>query len=178
MTIQPRLFALIVIGFIIAAVVGTVSHEVGHYIDGKAVGQNLKINYKSVSNGNISTKDVAAMREMYQKDEAKILAAENSPEKERYLKYRQILSNRSRTPTARESFLITLGGPLQTMLTGTLGFLLLCYNIKRIKLTGTLTASQWLIVLLCFFWSRQLANIIIWSGNTCLLVKSLILVMK
>jgi hypothetical protein len=57
---------------------------------------------------------------------------------------------------AFDRFVITLGGPLQTMFTGTLGLILL-YIFKR-DAQSSLNIKQWVLVLLSLFWLRQTAN--------------------
>ena len=55
--------------------------------------------------------------------------------------------------------LVTLGGPIQTITTGTLGFILLWLNRK--KISNKLNLLQWTLVFMAFFWSRQVANFLI-----------------
>lgn len=62
---------------------------------------------------------------------------------------------------ARDILLITWGGPLQTMLTGTLGFLLL-WRFRRSFTPGKpLAFWQWLLIFLSLFWLRQPANLVV-----------------
>lgn len=61
--------------------------------------------------------------------------------------------------TRQQSFWMTIAGPLQTMLTGTIGFVFL---LKSVKLRERLSVAQWALVFISLFWLRQSANLIIW----------------
>ncbi len=63
---------------------------------------------------------------------------------------------------AKDAFLFTLGGPVQTMLTGTLGLILLMIFYKSFNSGGHLNFTQWVIIFLSLFWLRQLANLVTW----------------
>lgn len=64
----------------------------------------------------------------------------------------------------KESVFITWGGPLQTMLTGTLGLLLLLLFRRSFQPEQPLTFWQWLLVFLSLFWLRQPANLAMGIG--------------
>jgi len=73
----------------------------------------------------------------------------------------QLLIPKGQILTAKKDYLTTLGGPLQTMLTGTIGFILLALNYKKIKLSNNLSLLQWSFIFLTLFWLRQLANLFV-----------------
>ncbi len=59
-----------------------------------------------------------------------------------------------------ESFIITLCGPLQTMITGSIGFLLLlCYK-HSFYTSQKLNFRQWLLIFVALFWLRELFNFV------------------
>jgi hypothetical protein len=59
-----------------------------------------------------------------------------------------------------DSFVITLCGPLQTMITGSIGFLLLfCYK-HSFYASKKLNFRQWLLVFVALFWLRELFNFV------------------
>ncbi len=154
-TFNTRLFLYLVLGFVIATIVGTVSHESAHYIAAKKLGYGAKLGYQSVS---IDFKErFPKLDSLYRADEEKILSEENSPEKEYFLNYRNSLSNTMQS----EYFIFTLCAPLQTMATGTIGFLILWFNRKKIWQKSSLSVTDWIWILLGFFWSRQVANILV-----------------
>ncbi len=61
--------------------------------------------------------------------------------------------------------LIIAGGPIQTMLTGTIGLLLLYRNRISILSAEKLSFGQWIPVFLSLFWLRQLANLATWLAG-------------
>ena len=108
-----------------ASVIGTISHEYGHYVIAKAYGYDARINY------------------------AKTYWTPKNDE---------IVS-------AEKSFYITLGGPLQTMLTGTIGLVLLYIFRGRFHKKDRLSLIQWILVFLSLFWLRQTANLCVWLSR-------------
>jgi hypothetical protein len=118
---NTRLFVFLTLGFIVFTVIGTVSHECGHYVAAKLMGFDAQMNY-------MSTWLVASDHRM----------------------------------TLKQSFWFTLGGPLQTMLTGTIGFLAVWLSIRS---ANELNFKQWLLVFLSLFWLRQPANFLLWQAD-------------
>lgn len=156
-TIQPRLFAMLIFGFIIATIVGTVSHEAAHYSVAKLSGQRAKLSYASVACSNLSDAQHEKFDSLYKADKDKILSEKYSPEKEYYLNYREELGKQ----TVKDAFAFTLAGPVQTIIFGTTGFIILWYNRKKIRAQHALNFKNWVLVLLSFFWSRQLCNFLL-----------------
>lgn len=110
------LFYLITV-FIFATVLGTVSHEYGHFMAAKLRGINMEVHYA-------------------------------------YTSY--IYDGNLRGADAFDYFFITLGGPIQTIGTGTLGLVLLF--VFRKETQSYLNLKQWILVFLSLFWLRQTAN--------------------
>ncbi|TRW23984.1 hypothetical protein FMM05_12565 [Flavobacterium zepuense] len=136
-----------------ATIIGTQTHEYGHYLVGKYYGYNPKLHYASVSYGDYNDKQLAKFDSLYKADEIKILAKENSPQKEYFLKYRAQLSGEMKG----HDFENILAGPLQTMLSGSIGLLILWLNRKKIRAKTALSFKNWVAVFVAFLWSRQLA---------------------
>jgi hypothetical protein len=147
-TLTPRLFALLAIGFVITTIVGTVSHEVGHCAVAKMLGYRPSLHYAYMYSSN--NREWTNLQKYYDANEAKIVTKEQSPEK----KYFETRKKKLR----KDAVAIAWGGPLQTILTGTIGLLLLWISRKKIRLQTALTFWQWVYVFLAFFWSRQLFN--------------------
>ena len=63
----------------------------------------------------------------------------------------------------KDAFWITLGGPIQTMLTGTIGFLLLLNQRRKFIETKNIKLYQWVCIFLSLFWLRQFANLVTWT---------------
>lgn len=60
---------------------------------------------------------------------------------------------------------VILGGPLQTMITGTLGFILLLTFRKSFRSVDQLSSKQWILIFLTLFWLRQIFNLILSTGG-------------
>lgn len=150
-TLHFRLFLYLVLGFILATIMGTVTHEMGHIAVAKMQGYKTELHYASM---NYTGEKHERLEDYYDANKKQILTP-NTPEGKEFRKMRDKVEY--------ESFLIGLGGPLQTMITGTLGFFLLWFNRKKIG--SKLNFLQWSFVFLAFFWSRQIFNLLSWSIN-------------
>lgn len=143
-TLQPRLLIYLILGFILATIIGTVTHELGHIAMAKRLGYETKLHYGYMNyTGKKHTK-----LENYYDSHKKQIQTPDTPEGKEFKKMFDEVEN--------ESFIIILGGPIQTMVTGTLGFLMIWFNRKKIK--DQLTFLQWTFVFLALFWSRQIFN--------------------
>src|SRR5690349_4407101 len=120
MVFDLKLFLYLSVAFILATIIGTVSHECGHYIAARMLGWNAHLHYSSTS-------WMPGLTTTYQD-------------------YRF------------ERFLIILAGPVQTMFTGSIGFLLLLSFRKYYLAAQKLTCKQWCIIFLSLFWLRQTFN--------------------
>ena len=151
-------FVLLFIGFIVLTIVGTLSHEFGHYTVARILGYKTKINFGSVKWMN--EQDLTFIRSSWKKYHSEIKANEKFPGKS---KLDDINS---------DGFWITLGGPLQTIITGTFGLIfLIIYKIKFIKVDN-LSKVGWLLVFLTLFWLRQTANLFVELGNSIITGKT------
>ena len=63
-----------------------------------------------------------------------------------------------------DDFFIRLGGPIETMLTGTIGLMLLFYYRKSFVSIQQLSFGQWILIFVSLFWLRQPVNFIVWMG--------------
>ncbi|MBE2188344.1 MAG: hypothetical protein KGZ71_07920 [Desulfobulbaceae bacterium] len=120
---DKKLFIGLFFSFIAATIIGTLSHEFGHYIVAKYQGFEARINYSATFWESLDP-------------EHPIL------------------------PSSRIA--VALGGPIQTMLTGTIGLVLLFGYRKKLYQTDKLSLGQWLIIFLSLFWLRQTANFCMW----------------
>lgn len=117
MNINTKLLIYLAFGFIISTVIGTLTHEFGHYLIAETLGYDATINYASTSFSN----------------------------------NKEFVDN--------DYFWITLGGVLQTIFTGTVGFTLLIKNRKSFEKSESLNFKQWVLIFISLFWLRQLANL-------------------
>jgi hypothetical protein len=118
-----RLYIWLTIAFIIATVVGTLTHECGHYLVAKSLGCEASLHYGSTG---------------------------------------WWRPNPDQATNHSDSFWILVGGPLETMLTGTIGLALLFLFRKSFVEAENLSFKQWLLIFVSLFWLRQTANFIGW----------------
>jgi len=147
-----RLFLLLSLVFIAVVIIGTLSHECGHYLVARSIGYEARITYAYTY-----YRDPyygAYFNRIFDTYNTEITLHQWFPGKEEF--------ERLMHHANRNSFFITLGGPVQTMLTGTIGFLLLIFNKERFRQAEELAPWQWLLVFLTLFWSRQTVNFFAW----------------
>lgn len=152
---QKKLFLFLTFAFIAFTVIGTLSHEFGHYIVAKSFGYNSKINY--ASNSWRDTKNKTFTDSVFENHLAELKAGKDFPGKEKFL----AISKKHK----EDSFWITLGGPVQTIFTGTLGLICLFIFGKNYNKQDTLKVSQWLLIFISLFWLRELANFVTYIGK-------------
>jgi len=131
-----KLFFLLFTGFILAILIGTLSHEIGHFLVAKSLGYNSSIYYNYTS---FTSNSQIASQENFSWD----------------------------------NFLFILGGPIQTLITGTVGVILLLIYRNSFFLSEKLKFGQWLIIFLSLFWLRQSINMIGWMVSYFLYKKSI-----
>jgi len=152
MIFDKRLYVYLFFGFIIAVVAGTLSHECGHWLAARYFGfREAHINYAFTVYGKGDDRwlRMDTIRNQYAYEIDHNL---NFPLKKEFdkLKKRHSIAG----------FLMTAGGPLQTMLTGTTGLILLFIFRRKFKNKNQLSFGQWLLVFLSLFWLRELFNLI------------------
>lgn len=145
-----KLSIYLIIGFILFTIIGTVSHELGHYSIAKILGYNASIDYAHTNWGNNPEREKLYF--YYKKYKNEIKHNIDFPEKAEY----DLLKSK----VNKDALMISVGGPLQTMLTGTFGLVLLFWNRKNYFSSKRLNIKQWLIVFMTLFWLRQLFNFI------------------
>ena len=89
--------------------------------------------------------------EIYKKYKSSIQNKEDFPEKATYQKLLKKLND--------DNLFITVGGPVQTVLTGTIGFILLLFRRKEILENG-MKILDWFYVFLSLFWLREVCNLV------------------
>ncbi|OYU97456.1 MAG: hypothetical protein CFE21_03955 [Bacteroidetes bacterium B1(2017)] len=139
----------LIITFILMTVVGTLTHELGHYSISKILGYNASINYQSSSYWDNDFNKY--LSDTYEKYENEILNNTDFPGKEEYLeKVRKYET---------DTFWIILAGPLETILTGTIGLLLLFVFRKKYITPQKVHLIAWATIFISLFWLRQVANL-------------------
>lgn len=147
-----NLFLFLSLVFILSTIVGTISHEFGHFTVAKYLGYSSTISY-GYTNWDDS-KSRPFMDSISSKYSNELEANLDFSGKKEF--------DLIREKQMKDAFWITLAGPIQTMLTGTIGFLLLLTQRRKILETKSINFYQWLCIFLSLFWLRQLANLVTW----------------
>ena len=130
-------------------VIGTLSHEFGHYLVAKSLGNESNINFRSATNKDTLFRSKMEMLYQNQSNYDSIAFRE---------KLDIITKER-----LKRSFWIKMGGPFQTILFGNIGFVLLVFFRKKIISSHSISTLGWLFIFLSLFWLRQPANLLMYS---------------
>lgn len=144
---DKRLFFIFFIAFIFSTIAGTLSHEFGHYVMAKSLGYQPRISYGHCNWE--QDEDAKAIDSVFNKYKGDSLPAIDSAD--------IIFLNGIGERQERDDFWIGFGGPAQTMLTGSIGFLMIWWNRKKISESAKLSFYQWVLIFLSLFWLRQVA---------------------
>ena len=120
-----RNFTFFSIAFILFTVIGTLSHEYAHILVAKSLGYKTTLHYGSMNYQKYNTNINDTIIKIFERNKFDIKNKNEFPEKVRFYSLVKKQQN--------DSFLITIGGAIQTMLTGIIGFLIL---YKRNKITN------------------------------------------
>ncbi len=146
-----KAFLKLSLTFIFFTVTGTLLHESGHYIVAKYLGYSVGVHYKYTQwNSPVEDSLVESIYSKYGKE----------------MRYSDIsvyskIVNAIEAKTRSDSFWICLGGPLQTMVTGSVAFMILIVKRKNFENLSTLSLKYWALIFLSLFWLRQTANFIL-----------------
>ncbi len=145
---KMKLFLSLVATFIAFTIIGTLTHELGHYSAAKYLGLKPNLHYQSVTL-ELSDNDIELDKiyGLYQED---INAKRDFPAKKRFEQIMEIETN--------NDFIHRAAGPVQTMLTGTMAFIFILIYRKQFFATQQLAIWQWLLVFFSLFWLREVFN--------------------
>ncbi len=143
-----KLLISLVLTFIAFTIIGTQTHEFGHYAAATYLGMKPSLHYQSVEFGEDSNTN--ELEEISLQFEKEIDAKKDFPLRKRYEALEKILNEKD--------FYSRLWGPLQTMITGTIGFILILIYRKKILKADALSKLQWLFIFLSLFWLREVFN--------------------
>lgn len=140
------------------AVIGTQTHEWGHIAIARYLGYKTQLHYASMHPYNPRHLKPYSEELINRKSE---ISAETDTMKKALMRedLNKFVSSFVKKNRFKELLIVT-GGPIQTMLTGTLGLILLLFR-RKFWSTGVLKWLDWLGVFLSFFWLRQIFNLII-----------------
>jgi hypothetical protein len=148
---KTKFAVIIYFTFILFTTIGTLSHEFGHFIVGRYLGYESTIHYgftKSGDNPLLESKGDS----IYQRNKEAIQAQRDYPDKPKMLKLFKINTD--------NHFWIISGGPFSTMLTGTIGLVLIIFIRKKHQFASKL--SHWLCLFFALTWGRQPTNLLAW----------------
>ena len=148
-----KLFLFLSLAFILSTIIGTVSHEYGHYTVAKSLGYSSTVSYGYTNWDDSKTRPF--IDSIFSKYSKELEANLDFPRKKEF----DLIQDKQ----MKDAFWITLGGPIQTMLTGTIGFLLMLTQRRKILETKSIKLYQWFYIFLSLFWLRQFANLVTWT---------------
>jgi len=140
-----KLFINMVVSFIMLIIVTVLSHEFGHYAVARCIGyKHVRVHYVYT---NYDTLDDLLVKKHGLEDN-RILnnIYDLNLNKEKLLAVNKEIE--------RNVFLLALGGPVETLVVGTICFLLLVANKKSFGRDATLNFNKWLLIFLSLFWLR------------------------
>jgi hypothetical protein len=144
------------LGFVICTIVGTQTHELGHVAVAQSLGYETELSYGSMTHnhkGYFEDTDVQKLHTFYDSKDS----FENFTEADiKHADQLQAIINEKFSYNETHSFLITLGGPLQTILTSFLGLLILAY--RKSKKRREFKLYDWIAIFLSLFVLREVFN--------------------
>jgi len=144
--------------FIVFTIIGTISHEYGHIIVAKLLGHDTTLHYGSMTHHNPIFNQWVF--DTYHENKEAIENGTNFSKKALFDELTNI--------TNQHSLLIRMGGPLQTMTTGTIGFFILLYRRKNNR-HSPFNLIDWSSTFLSLFWLRQVYNYLVSIGHEIVL---------
>lgn len=136
-------------------IIGTLSHEFGHILVAKYYGYQTKLHYGSAS---FSGGKFSKLNEIFKRNVNEVINHKDFTEKAKFEEIQVSIQS--------ERLLISCGGPFQTILTGTVGFILLLKYRKKDNW------KQWLLIYLTLFWTREVFNFLHYFLNSHILGKN------
>lgn len=137
------------IAFIAFTVIGTLSHEYGHIVVAKYYGFPTTLHYGSMNYDDTSIEKKLS-DSIIKKNEDAVLNQKEYPAKEKLKALWKTINFKD--------LMVRIGGPFQTILTGTMGLILLLFRRKKIQENG-MKILDWLYVFLSLFWLREVFNL-------------------
>ena len=134
--------------FLLLVPIGTISHELGHLSVAKLLGYETHLSYSSLAWEDDFKIDVI---NSYLNNEYEIENSLPFIGKNQYEKDVAIIN--------KHDLYILSGGVLQTILFGTLAFIILIYRLKLLKIK-TFSFLDWFLVFITMFLSRQIFNFV------------------
>lgn len=144
------------LGFVVCTIVGTQTHELGHVAVSQSLGYETKLYYGSMTHyhkGYFEDTDVQKLHAFYDNKDSFEDFTEADREYERELR---VIINEKFPENKTHNFLVTLGGPAQTILTCFLGLFILTY--RKSKKRKKFKLYDWIGIFLSLFILREVFN--------------------
>jgi len=161
--VYRRWFWLFSLEFFLATIIATQTHELGHIAVAESLGYETQLSYGSMSynhKGFSEDKDVIAWRNMF-----KDLNPDQEPTEAQNKEAKRLFEKiRAKFPRDQEhTFYITLGGPVQTILSCFIGLFILAYRSSDKQ--ENFKIVDWLAVFMSLFVLREVFNTVIAAGS-------------
>lgn len=161
--IDRTYFWLFVLAFFLSTIVGTQTHELGHIAVAESLGYETTLSYGSMTHnhkGFATDSDVIAWRKIFKNSDASEAISKAQQERAATL-YKKIEAKFPSNP--KHDFYITLGGPVQTILTSFIGLFILAY--RRNNGQENFKLLDWLAVFMSLFILREVFNTVMAAGS-------------
>jgi hypothetical protein len=158
-SIHPKLLFYLILSFILCTVIGTLTHEGGHIAAAKYYGYETTLHYGSMNYKKPWQAQFDTMQAIYKRhklDEDNHIKHLESTRQDSLAS--EIKEHYTRREYIQESALITIVGPLQTLLTSIIGIFILLYRRQSILARG-MQLWDWLAVFLALFSLRFVSNL-------------------
>ena len=140
-------FLYFTLAFALLVPIGTQTHELGHIAFAKLFGYETELHFASMNYNWQET--TAEFNQIYFDNKEAIISGKDFPGKAEY----EAATDKFRN----ESLWVSIGGPLQTCLTGIIGLIML--YVRRQKRALAWQPTDWLAVFLSLFWLREPFNL-------------------
>ncbi len=147
--IDLRKMMFLALAFVVFTIIGTLSHEYGHILVAQKLGYSTTLHYGSMT---YHSEEENRLNEIHKANFPAIRDKKDFKEKVEYERLSKKLKH--------DSLWISIGGPSQTILTGTLGLFILFIR-KRILKKKKWGFIDWLATFLSLFWLREIFNLLI-----------------
>lgn len=155
---NPRLFIFLILGFVFCTIIGTLTHELGHYIVAKSLGYEARVFYGSMEHFPKGYKESDSFKELIQLNERYGDQIFDSLDVSIQNRYKNVFNQLEREfPTnSTKDMLVTLGGPVQTLLTSIFGLLILWFRKSKFKTSFQIL--DWIGIFCGLFVLREVFN--------------------
>lgn len=155
----PKFSIVIFCSFILFTIIGTLSHELGHIAVAKYLGYDTILDYGSMSwyqKGYLDDSTLQEINNLVDKYDYEAYTAWPAEIKLKVEALSNVLDDKYPLISEADNFNITLGGPLQTLLTSFIGLFILFFRLKKRK--DQFKLVDWLAVFMALFALREVFN--------------------